>query len=238
MHLSIIIVDYKTPELVKKCIESIKKTKPKISYEIIVIDNSVDNRGFAKANNIGIKKAKGKYILLLNSDTLVKPEAIDKLYDFARSREEDAGVVVPRLLNPDGSVQASVFRLPTIWRAIKHYYFGQEKLLDKYIPADTVEIESAVMAAFLITPKALKEVGLLNEKYFLYFEDLDYCRRIAKSRLKIYYLPEAEIIHLHGASGGVNKLLIESAKKYHGIVGYYIYTFILWSGQKLERLFK
>jgi GT2 family glycosyltransferase len=239
MDLSIIIVNFKTDKLVRDCINSINKSKSKVKYEIIVIDNSGDNRGFAKANNEGIKRAKGKYILLLNSDTIIKNGAIDKLYNFAE-KHSDAGVVVPQLLNIDGSVQPSCFRSPTIGRAVRQYFLGEKNLGDKYYPKEKepTVVESAVMAAFLITPKALGKVGKLNEKYFLYFEDLDYCREVNKAGLKIYYLPEAKVVHIHGASGGVNKLLIESAKKYHGFVGYYIYTFVLWLGQKWEKLLK
>src|SRR5258708_4283169 len=233
VEVSIIIVNYKTPKLTKDCVESIKKSLPKVPYEIIVIDNSIDNIGFEKAKNKGIKKAKGRYILLVNSDTIVKKGGRDKLYDFAKIHD-DAGVVAPKLLNTDGSIQPSVFRFPTIAKAIEQYFFGKKNLLDKYIP-ETQTVEVAVMAAFLITPKAIEQVGLLNEKYFMYFEDFDYCRRVAKAGLKIYYLPTAEIIHIHGASGGNIKYLQQSAKKYHGFVGYYIYTSVLWLGQKLNK---
>ncbi len=244
IDISIIIVNFKTDKLVRDCIASVKKNTKRTKYEIIVIDNSIDNRGFAKANNIGINQAKGKYILLLNSDTIVKQGAIDKLFEFAESHA-DAGVVVPQLLNIDGSVQASVFKFPTIGRAIQQYFFGRKGLLDKYIP-ETETIEVGVMAAFLITPKALKEVGKLDEKYFMYFEDFDYCRRVREAGLKIYYVQDAQVTHIHGASGGKNKqslwlnhkYLVESAKKYHGFVGYYIYTFVLWLGQKWEKIFK
>ncbi len=245
IDISIIIVNFKTDKLVSDCVASIKKNTKKVKYEIIVIDNSIDNRGFAKANNIGISKACGPsavnqakcpYILLLNSDTIVKPGAIDKLFEFAESHA-DAGVVVPQLLNTDGSVQASVFRFPTIGRAIQQYFLGKKGLLDKYIP-ETETIEVGVMAAFLITPKALKKIGKLDEKYFMYFEDFDYCRRVREVGLKIYYVPEAQMTHIHGASGGKNKYLVESAKKYYGFVGYYIYTFVLWLGQKWGRIFK
>ncbi|CAN5303750.1 N/A [soil metagenome] len=233
MDISIIIVNFKTDKLVSDCISSIKKNT-KLKYEIIVIDNSEDNKGFAIANNIGIRKAKGKYILLLNSDTIVKPQAIDKLYDFAETTP-NIGAVVPQLLNSDGSIQGSVFKLPTVLKAIRQYFFGENKLLDKYYPKEKtpVVVESAVMAAFLITPETLKKVGKLDEKYFMYFEDLDYCKRINEAGLKIYYLPESEVIHIHGASGGKNEKLIESSKKYHGILVYYIYTLVLWLGQKI-----
>src|SRR5581483_8740193 len=137
MDLSIIIVNFNTKELTLNCIKSIKNSKPKMGYEIIVVDNASEenlpksknyilirnkaNLGFAKANNIGIKNAKGKYILLLNSDTIIKDSAIDKLYEFAK-KHNDAGAVVPQLLNKDGSVQASCFRFPTIKNALRHYF--------------------------------------------------------------------------------------------------------------------
>lgn len=250
MEVSIVIVNYNTQKLTLDCIKSIKDSDIKAKYEIIVIDNASDeklpesksykliannyNLGFARANNQGIKEAKGKYILLLNSDTIVKKGAIDKLYQFA-TEHDDAGAIVPKLLNPDKTIQASAFKFPTIVRAIEQYFLGKKNLLDKYIP-QTNTIEVGVMAAFLITPKALKSVGILDEKYFMYFEDFDYCRKIHEKGLKIYYVPEAEVIHIHGASGGKNKYLVESAKKYHGFVGYYIYTSVLWLGQKWQKM--
>lgn len=250
VDVSIIIVNFNTEKLVHDSIESIKRNTRDISYEIIVVDNASNeklkkidgtkviynktNLGFSKANNIGIKEAKGKYILLLNSDTVIREGAIDKLYRFAKDNT-DAGVVVPRLFNTDGSIQPSCFRLPTIGLAFKQYFLNGERLLDKYFPkAETPRtVECAVMACFLITPKGLDKVGKLDEKYFMYFEDIEYCKKINESGLKIYYLPTAQVIHLHGGSGAPNRYLVESSKKYHGIIKYYIFTFILWLGQKI-----
>jgi GT2 family glycosyltransferase len=213
---------------------------------IIRIIQNNRNLGFAKANNQGIKNSKGKYKLLLNSDTKVKGNAIEKMIEFAE-KIPNVGVVGARLINPDGSIQPSVFRLPTIWRAVKQYWLGEKRLLDKYTPNDNkpTEVESLVMAAFLITPLALEKVGLLNNKYFMYFEDLDYCRRVGKVGLKIYYLPPAEVIHYHGASGkslmDTNeqwRRLIPSSKIYHGFIRHFIFNFILWSGQKWRKIVK
>lgn len=212
------------------------------NFHLKIIENQ-ENLGFAKANNQGIKIAKGKYVLLLNSDTVVKKGAVEKLVNFAE-KKKDAGVVVPRLLNKDGSIQPSVFKFPTVSRAIKQYWFGQKRLLDKYYPkgSEPREVESAVMAAFLITPHALDKAGLLNEKYFMYFEDLDYCRQIKKAGLKIYYLPKAEIVHYHGASGSKvgYKLqfsrLNQSSKTYHGLINHHIINDIIWLSQKRNRL--
>ena len=268
MDVSVIIVSFNTLQLTIQSIKSVLNEGSGLKKEIIVVDNgSTDgsvaairnfqfpisnfqlkiienksNLGFAKANNQGIKKAKGKYILLLNSDTKVKKNAIERLVDFAYENPE-AGAVVPRLLNPDGSVQSSVFRLPTITRAIKQYWFGHKGLLDKYYPQGVgpAEIESAVMASFLITPKALREVGPLNENYFMYYEDLDYCRNLKQAHLKVYYLPTAEVVHYHGASGkglieadNQWRRLIPSSIIYHGTLEHYLFNFIIWSGQKFR----
>ncbi len=246
MDVSIIIVNFNTDKLVRHCIASIKKNTKKVKYEIIVIDNSVNNRGFAKANNLGIKQAKGKCVLLLNSDTVVKPGAIDELYKFAETTS-DAGVIGARLLNKDGSIQDSVFHFPTIFNAIREFWFGQKGFFGLYVPRTetAIEVDAVVGAAMLITPEALKRVGRLNENYFFYYEDLDYCRKVYDTGLKVYYLPNAEVIHLKGASGKSlaedNKQwnrLIPSSKIYHGVVGHYALLIILWVGQKWRKLFK
>lgn len=263
IDLSIIILSFNTKDLILQCIESIKKSKPKTKYEIIVVDNgstdgsvkalrklknislilNKENLGFSKANNQGIKKAKGRYVLLLNSDILVMKRAIDRLYGFAK-KGKDVGAVAAKLLNKDKSIQPSVSRLPTIGRAVGQYWLGKKGLFEKYAPsgkkAEIVEV--AVMSAYLITPRALKEVGMLNEDYFFYFEDFDYCRSLKNAGLKIYYLPDAEVVHLHGESGkdiadwaNQWRRLIPSSKIYHGVVKHYIIHFILWTGQKMRR---
>ena len=273
LDLSVIIVSFNTSKLTLQCIKSVLNSVNNLRYEIIVIDNAStdgtlrqirkskiknqnekvkikiienkENLGFAKANNQGIKIASGRYILLLNSDTVVKKNSVENLIKFAENTP-DAGAVGVRLLNPDGTIQPSVFFLPTIWRAVKQYWLGEEGLLDKYAPDGNspTEVESLVMAAFLITPKALENVGLLNERYFMYFEDLDYCRRIKVNNLKIYYLPTSEIVHQHGASGkkvGDKKQferLNQSSKIYHGLIRNSLFNFILWSGQKWQQFLK
>lgn len=224
--LSIIIVDYKTPKLVKDLVSSIKKNTLKTSYEVIVIDNSVKNVGFSGGVNKGIKKAKGKYVLLLNSDTKVSKGAIDRLFEFAKNNP-DAGAVVPQLLNKDGSVQPSVFRLPKFSLSFK-----------KYVPKKS-QVDGAVMAAFLITPKALQKVGMLDEKYFMYYEDLDYCKRLKQAGLKIYYDKDVKITHYHGESGKDKassedqwRRLIPSSILYHGKFKHYLLYYLTLLNQK------
>jgi GT2 family glycosyltransferase len=262
VDVSIIIVSYNTKKYTLDCIKSVQNEGSSLKKEIIVIDNGSSdgsceairnlqlsitnfqlirnkkNLGFAKANNQGIKKAKGRYILLLNSDTQVERNSVKKLIAFAESKG-DAGVVGARLLNSDGSIQGSVFRFPTIFRALRQYWLGEKRILDKYYPKGDkyAAVESVVMAAFLITPLAMKKVGMLNEKFFMYFEDLDYCKRANGVGLKVYYLPSALVYHYHGASGkGRKKLqrerLIRSSKIYHGLVKHYLINLIIWSGEK------
>ena len=266
VDLSIVIVSYNTQKLTKECVHSIKAAKPKLKYEVIVIDNgskdgsveklenlkkkgllnklilNSDNLGFAKANNRGLKISKGKYKLLLNSDTKVTKGALDELVKTA-SNVDAAGAIGAKLLNSDGTVQASAYYLPTVKRAIIHYWLGGKRYFDKYIPKGEglVEVEALIMAALLLTPKAIEKVGYLNEKYFMYFEDLDYARSLQEKGLNIFYDHGAKIIHRHGASGRKIKdkknqwrRLIPGSKTYHGLLKHYLIQFILWTGQKLR----
>lgn len=271
--LSVVIVNYNTGDLLKACLQSIKETTGNFknpSTEVVVVDNAsrdksirgitlrqgsgqasieiIENKvnvGFAKAVNQGIGVAKGEYILLLNPDTVVKDGAIKELMEFVESRD-DLGVVGARLLNLDGSTQSSVFHFPTVWRAIREFWLGQEGAYSKYTPKGNgpVMVDAVVGAVFLITPQARKKVGLLDERYFMYFEDLDYCRRVKKAGLKVYYLPSAQIIHHHGISGqSVAKeenqwrRLIPSSKLYHSELKHRLVNFVIWSGVKFWSLF-
>ncbi|MFC1649241.1 glycosyltransferase family 2 protein [Patescibacteria group bacterium] len=270
MDLSIIIVNYNTLEITRDCIESVLKTTSRIDLEIILVDNgstdgskvyftelakkiekvkyiyNTSNLGFSRANNIGLKNSIGDFTLLLNSDTLVKKGSIKKLLDFAKSRDE-VGVVGARLLNEDGSTQKSCFYFPTLKRAIGQYWQNKHKELDKFAPSSNkpIVVDAVVGAAMLITPESRKSVGLLDERYFMFFEDVDYCRRVSKKGLKTFYIPKSEIIHLHGKSGenlakssSQWKRLIPSSKIYHGIIKHHVFNFILWSGQKMTKFRK
>src|SRR4030042_864580 len=124
------------------------------------------------------------------------------------------------------------------------YILGYEGILDKYAPPGDkpVTVEVASMAAFLITPLCLKKVGLLDERYFMYFEDFDYSCRVNENGLKIYYLPAAEVVHHHGESGkdladkqNQWRRLITSSKIYHGIIRHYFINLIIWLGQKKKK---
>lgn len=268
MGLSIIIVNFNTKELLEKCLESIEQESKRVKewkIEIIVVDNAStdespemvkkefpkarlivnkENLGFAKAVNQGIKQATGEYIFLLNPDSEVKSDALTTLVKFAQKHPE-AGVIGAKLLNPDSSIQPSIYHFPTIWRAIKEYWFGQKGAYEKYAvtASDAVSVEAVTGAAMLIPRKTIEKVGLLDERYFLYFEDLDFCRRVQRAGLKVYYLPQAEIIHRHGESAAkvgsqAYHWLCQSSKIYNGILKYWLLTAALWIGQKWQKLLR
>ena len=269
--LSVIIVSFNTQKLTTDCLKSIENEGSKLDIEVIVVDNDSSdgsrealrqlktknlklitifnnsNTGYAKANNQGIKIAKGKYILLLNSDTLVHKNSLGNLVEFAQETPA-AGVVGPKLLNIDGSLQSSCFNFPTIKNAILEYFFGKKGLFDKYAPEgkNPETVDALVGAAFLITPEALKRIGVLDERYWAYFEDIDYCRQVWKKGLKVYYLPASVITHYHGASFKKAtsddatrwRRLIPSSKIYHGPAGHYIINGVIWLGQKWQKFFQ
>ena len=269
IELSIVIVTWNTKKLLSDCIESIVSKKHKVNYEIIIVDNgSTDgtieyldnlnskkgfkiiknskNEGFAKANNKGIKQARGEYILLLNSDTKVLDSALDQMYEFAKVTP-GAGVVGARLLNADGSTQASCFNFPTLINTIQEYWLGQKGRTSKYFPKgdEPSVVDAVVGAAFLITPNARKKVGLLDERFFFFFEDLDYCRSVKFVGLKTYYLPSAQVTHYHGST--VRKItdvddawrkLVPGSKIYHGLIIHNMISFVMWTSQKWQKLLK
>ena len=259
IELSIIITTYNSEKQIGFLLDSIYKDKGKINLEVIVVDNqSADNSllvaqdhkikplclqtgsnaGYSIAVNKGFKNARGDYFLILNPDTVVQKGTLGKLLGFAKDTSP-LGAVVPRLLNPDGKPQASVFKFPTITNAIKKYFFNCQNCFAKYLPDNRIQkVEVAVMAAFLIPRATIDVVGGLNEKYFLYYEDVEYCRRLRQNKLPVYYLPGAKIKHVHGASGRFKghlaSPLLASARLYYGVFYSEVLNLILWVGHKWQ----
>ena len=229
LDLSISIVNWNTKDILRNCLMSIYKSTHKISYEIFVVDNASsdgspemvekrfpqvklirnkENLGFARANNQAIKLSNGRYILLLNSDTIVLDGALDKMVEFMNDRP-DAGAAGCRLLNPDGSLQKSIRNFPSLINA-----YWTNSLLRRLFPKAqitelvtspklylTIREVDSVMGAFLILRSTVVELaGSLDEEFFMYREEIDLCYRIRKTGWKVYFCPLAEIIHLGGAS--------------------------------------
>lgn len=263
MNLSIIIVTWNTADTTLKCIQSIKNNLPNFNYEIIVVDNAstddtiaklkkeskviiIENKtnfGFGKANNIGAKIAKGKYLLFLNSDIEIIDNKLIDMYKYL-IENSNIGIIAPKFLNSDLSPQGSVWPPQTLLNSIKEFWLDKQKTYSKYIPQGTepVEVFSVSGGAIMIKHSLFEKVGGWDTRYFMFFEDLELCRQIKKIGFTIYYYPDCKVIHRHGTSGksladpaNQWRRLIPSSKIYHGLIKHYLLFLITWSGQKLKK---
>lgn len=258
--ISVLIVTYRSEKHIKPLLDSLKKGKGKLNIETTVVDNygkdnslkiaaehplkpatfqSKTNQGFAKGVNQALEHAHGKYIFLINPDCRLVGGCLNTLFNFAE-KNTSYGAVVPRLVFPDGKIQPSVMNLPSIWNAFKEYFLGVNYGFNKYVPKKIDTVEVAVMAAMLIPQEVIKKIGNLDEKFFLYYEDIEFCQRLKKFKLPIYYLPQAKVKHVHGASGNfkshLNSPLAQSAKIYHGVLYSHLLNLTLYLGQKWQKL--
>lgn len=264
MDLSIIIVTWNTADITLKCVQTINKyITNKLKYEILVSDNgSTDdtvkklineknvtviengsNLGFGKGNNVATLKAKGKYILFLNSDMELTDSKLVDMYRYIDSNT-NIGIVGPKFLNIDGSDQGSVFPPQTLLNAFREFWLGQ-KTFSKYVPLeqDPIQVFSISGGAVLIRRKLFEKIGGWDKRYYMYYEDLELCRQITKLGYSIYYYPACRFIHRHGASGkslanSANqwRRLIPSSKIYHGFIKHYLLFIVTWSGQKWQKI--
>lgn len=238
MDLSIIVVSYNTKNLTTQTIQSVVSTlKNNVDYEIIVSDNnSTDesieflknkfpqvkiienssNLGFAKANNIAIKQSTGKYVLLLNSDTLVKDNCIQICLNYI-DKHIDVGALGCKVLLENGLLDHACKRGFPNPKASLWYILGLHKVWPKnkefgaytlsYINENSIsEVDSLTGAFMLLRKEVIDKVGLLDENFFMYGEDIDWCFRIKEAGWKIIYYSDAEIIHLKGGSSKKKRL--------------------------------
>ena len=251
IDLSITIVNYNTKDLLKKCIESIYKTTKEISFEIIVVDNASsdgsvemlkkefpkvkviankENLFFTRAHNQALRISKGRYLMILNSDTIILESTFDKMVKFMDDHPE-AGACGPKLLNPDYSLQRSSDRLPTflyglfevlllntVWKnnpvKLHRIYSGWDRNSIK-------EVDSVGGSCMMVRKEVAEKVGLLDENFLAYWEEIDWCRRILYAGYKIYYLADVQIIHYWQVA--MNKLGKEKKEKifYDSMLYYY-----------------
>jgi GT2 family glycosyltransferase len=178
---------------------------------------------------------------MLNSDIEATPNSLTNQLEAAEKYQGNA-ITSGALYFPDGTLQDSVFYLPTAWGAIKEYFLRIKGSFFMYAgPQDRdTKVEAAAMACFMIPRKILNKVGLLDERLFTYFEDVDFCRRCKKLGIPIYYTPKAKFLHLHGATskrlkqGKAYELLVNASKLYHGKLNYHLLTFTLKVAQKIS----
>jgi GT2 family glycosyltransferase len=229
MDLSIIIVNRNTKGLLLDCVESVYKTVPPLSFEVIVVDNgstdgSVEelnhsfpgveciknsgNLGFAKANNQAIRRSAGRYVALLNTDTVLTPGALDTIVKFMDA-DGKAGISGGQLLNGDGSLQNSIANIPTLATELLNKSL-LKLLFPKRYPGKKnrferpTEVESVIGACMVVSRKAMEKTGLLDESYFFFLEETDWCLAMKKNGFKVFFLPGARIYHLQGQTAKKN----------------------------------
>lgn len=232
LDCSVVIVNYRTDQLLGECLASLKKTTANLAVEVIVVDNGATlaageladqfprlqllqnaaNVGFARASNQGIRLARGRHFLLLNPDTVVHEGAVEAMVGHLDAHPE-VGAVGARLLDPDGSLQYSCRRFP----GYLTIFFGRYALLTRLLPRNRAsrdylyldwdhqnvrEVDWVSGACLMVRREVMERVGALDEGYFLFVEDMDLCRRMRDAGWPVVYLPQAVVTHRIGVSRG------------------------------------
>lgn len=230
MKLSILIVNWNTRDLVVACVNSILKNPPPFACEIIVVDNhsqdgsadaltalfghnkqihvfpQIRNLGFARANNFAYQNSAGEYILLLNPDTEVQPGALEKMTEYLDSHG-NAGILGPRLRGPDGTTQPSVRRFPGLWAGgltltgLHRLIRPRRYLMDDFDYSREGVVDQVMGAALLTRRSLIERLGLLfDEKFWLWYEEVDFCLRAKNAGYAAVYFPGAAVMHRGAAS--------------------------------------
>jgi hypothetical protein len=236
--LSIAVVNWNTGDLLAECLESICKEQGDLDLQIVVVDNgssdgsvemlrarfptvelivNAENVGFARANNQALSRTAGRYVLLLNSDTQVLPGALEEPVRFMDDHPR-AGLASVRLINPDGTFQASYTPFPSLWREFLILSGLGRWLVRAPFPSYGSQVERGaqrisgyVQGAYMLARRAaVEQVGGLDERVFMYAEDMDWCYRFLQQGWAIWYLPEQAVIHYGGASSQRERRRMES----------------------------
>ncbi len=224
MDLSVVIVSYNTREMLRACLCALPAAAEGLEFETFVVDNAspddsagmvaaefpqvhlianTDNPGFARANNQALALSKGRYVLALNPDTEAEPGSLTALVRFMEAHPE-AGACGPKLLNSDGSLQHNGRRFPTPWRE----FLGVSGLrnlnraaFDRVLEygRDNFDVECEVDqvsgACLLVRRAVMEQVGMFDEDFFMFYEEIEWCWRIRRAGWKVYYVPQARVVH-------------------------------------------
>jgi GT2 family glycosyltransferase len=283
MTLSIIIVNYNSKDVLKNCLSSLTVLNSKINFEVIIIDNAssegIDelesvfpqykflyndkNIGFAAANNIGIKQATSKFILLLNPDTIVNANSFRPMIDYLESYD-DVAIVGCKIFNADGAIERSTHSFPSLLKEFVHaneflkILMSYDSLISSFLRKNlkakslesywdhnsTKQVDHVTGACMMIKKEAIDKVGLLDEAFFLYNEEVEWSLRFKSAGYKSVFVPDSSIIHLFGYSTKqrvqkqtVNNLLVERYRgmfyffqKHYGSTKLFILRIIVFEG--------
>ncbi|MFZ4619219.1 MAG: glycosyltransferase family 2 protein [Bacteroidota bacterium] len=243
MKLSIIITSWNTERLLRACLTSIQQFPPQCSFETIVVDNASkdgssamvrsefpsvilidhpNNSGYAGGNNIGYAKSSGEYILLLGSDTEVTENAVQRMLDHLDSRK-DAGMVSCRLEYPNGDIQRSCKRFPTVLNAVAMYcslhFLNTNYLMNEFDHLSVLEIDQPDATCVMIRREALGPF-IFDEQYSILYNDVDLCQRVKRKGWKIVFIPDAVVIH-HGSQSTKQAPQNVRLVMYQNILRYY-----------------
>jgi N-acetylglucosaminyl-diphospho-decaprenol L-rhamnosyltransferase len=250
VDLSIIIVNYHNSHMLGDCLESVYRTIEKTQFEVILVDNSSkddglvpilkhysqaqliknsQNVGFARANNQGAKIASGNFLLFINPDTIMIEEAVESMLDHIRS-DSSIGILGPKVLNSDQTIQYSCRRFPTVWSGL----FNRYSLLTRLFPNNRYSRDYLMLdydhnfirpvdwvsgCCMMMCRSTFKEISGFDESYFLFIEDVDLCQAIKKKGLRVIYFPPAKIFHKISSSNARStpRVII---KRHQGMIYY------------------
>ena len=262
--VTIIVVNYNTAHLLERMFAAIEAAKGTLSIQIIVVDNAspdksvellrarpevelIENKinvGFGRANNQALPKARGRYLLLLNTDAFVAPDTLTKTIAFMDLHRE-FGVLGVKLIDSDGRVQPSCRHFPTPWNVfaasskvggwLQRRLFPRMRLVDDPLWDHTLiqDCDWVPGCYYLMRREVVDQIGLFDPRYFLYFEEVDHCRRVHQAGWRVVYYPDTQVLHVGGESAGlvgpltagrqILELRTESAllyfRKHHGLAG-------------------
>jgi GT2 family glycosyltransferase len=230
VDLSVSVVSFQTPDLLRRCLAALAAERSRLDLEVTVVDNasgdgSVEmvrsdfgwvnliangrNAGFGAAHNQALRQARGRYWMVLNSDAAPTPGALRVLVD---ALDADAGLAVsgPQLRYPDGEVQPSRRRFPSVATLFLEStqvqrFWPENAVLSRYFVEDrsddiAQDVDWLVGACLCLRPDAMRQVGLFDERYFMYSEEIDLCRRLRAAGWRVRYVPQAEVVHIEGGS--------------------------------------
>jgi len=226
-RVSFITVNHGTPHFIRSLLQGVETIRPDFDFEYLVVDNasgdgtpemvreqfpwatviaSPENLGFGGGNNLGLKAARGEYIFLCNPD-LVLLEGELESWLYWMDAHPDVGISCPRVINPDGSDQHATYRFPKALTPLyRRSFVGRlpfaRRELNRYLMEDMdrdveQDVDWVFGAAMLIRRELLERIGLFDERFFMYFEDADLCRRVWESGSRVCYTPVARVIHYH-----------------------------------------